>query len=299
LSGNSRNTQKSSFKEEKVKKFIDKISARSAAALAAAAVLGLSGCATLAPTLTPQARSHYDASHQKISQSGVAVLAESCFYRLEVGTSHILPRLSLEHARVVQLGLVQELASKGLLVKQVHTPFACTGLEEDYLLTLKQTDQPGGELMPITSYPVKAAGRAWQASEDALVLALLKQVRGIPVTADRVTEVPIKPVPLALSQAQSQALTKLLGAPYVWVVDVRQQDVSKGRSLGLVALTAGLTGGASRGAHTTWSTQEDSYSEMVGLVDLEKSELLWKRLWSIAQRDIVDFERPLPSAFMT
>jgi len=283
------------FKEEAVTKVIDNITARRAAALAAAAVLGLSGCATQAPMLTPQARSHYDASHQKVSQSGVAVLVDSCLYRLEVGTSHVLPALSQAHARKLQLGLVHGLEGQGVSVKQKHSPFVCSNMKEDYLLTLKQADQPGGELKPITSYPFKATGNAWQASEDAQVLALLGQVRELPVTVDRAPDAAIKPVPLDLSQEQAQALVELLGAPYVWVADVRQQDVSLGRTIGLVALTAGLTAGATGGAYASWSTHEDAYGELVALVDLEKRELLWKRQLIFSQRGIVDFERPLPT----
>jgi non-ribosomal peptide synthetase component E (peptide arylation enzyme) len=110
-------SKSSFFKEEEVKKVNEKTSARSAAALAATAVLVLSGCATQAPMLTPQARSHYDAIHQKIIQTGVAVLAESCFYRLEVGTSHVLPTLSQAHASKVQRALAQGLEGQGVTVR--------------------------------------------------------------------------------------------------------------------------------------------------------------------------------------
>ncbi len=278
-----------------MKKIIDKTNARSATALAAAAVLCLSGCATQPPALTPQARSHYDATHQKIIQTGVAVLAESCFYRLEVGTSHVLPSLSQAHARKVQDALVHGLVGQGVSVKQKHSPFVCSNMKEDYLLSLKQADKPGGELQPIANYPIKATGSAWPASEDARVLALLRQVRELPVTVDRAPDVAIKPVPLEMPQDQAQALVKLLGAPYVWVADVRQQDVSLGRTMGLVALTAGLTAGATGGTYASWSTHEDAYGEIVALVDLEKRELLWKRQLNFVQRGIVDFERPLPT----
>ncbi len=276
-----------------MKQIIDKITQRSAAALAAAAVLGLSGCAT--PTLTPQARSHYDASHQKISQNGVAVLVDSCMYRLEVGTSHIYPRLSQEHARKVQQALAQALEGKGVPVKQGHAPFACSGMEEDYLLSLKQADQPGGELKPIASHPVRAHGLTWGVSEEAQVLALFRHVREMPVTVDRAPDAAIGPLPMEMTQEQAQALIELLGASYVWVVDLQTQDVSIGRTISSVALTAGLTGGISRGTYTRWVTHEDALGETVGLVDLEKRELLWKRQVSYAQRGIVDFERPLPT----
>lgn len=278
-----------------MKQVIDKFSRRSATVLAAVAVLGLSACATQAPMLTPQARSHYDAIHQKISQTGVAVLAESCFYRLEVGTSHVLPTLSQAHASKVQRALAQELEGKGVPVRQKHSPFICSNMKEDYLLTLKQADQPGGELKPITSYPFKATGNNWQISEDALVLALLAQVRELPVTVDRVPDAAIMPMPMELSPEQAQVLARLLGAPYVWVVEARQQDVSLGRTMGLVALTAGLTAGATGGAYASWSTHEDAYGEIVALVDLEKRELLWKRQLNVVHRGIVDFERPLPT----
>jgi hypothetical protein len=65
--------------------------------------------------------------------------------------------------------------------------------------------------------------------------------------------------------------------------------------MGLVALTAGLTAGATGGAYASWSTHEDAYGEIVALVDLEKRELLWKRQLNFVQRGIVDFERPLPT----
>lgn len=101
------------------------------------------------------------------------------------------------------------------------------------------------------------------------------------------------PLPLDINAEEAQSLSKRLGASHVWVLDLRQQDVSAGRIVGMITLTAGLTAGLTGGAYATWSTSEAAIGEATALVDLGKREVLWKRQIKAVNRGLVDFERPM------
>lgn len=261
--------------------------------IAVASSATLIGCA--APPLTPQARSHYDASAQATAQNGVALLVDSCLYRLELGTSHIYPQLSEQHARAASRAAAASLEGRGVKVKSVHTPFVCSGLESDYVLSLKQAQAPGAELKPIETYPLRTSAATLRASEEPQWLSFMKVVNKAAPTADRKPDDPVKPVPLDITAEQAQSLSQRLGASHVWVLDLRQQDVSAGRIVGMITLTAGLTAGLTGGAYAGWSTSEDAIGETTALVDLDKREVLWKRQFKAVNRGLVDFERPMAS----
>lgn len=257
------------------------------------AVTLMAGCA--APTLTPQARSHYDVAAQAVAKEGAALVVDSCMYRLEVGTSHIYPQLSEQHAQALSKAASASLQARGVKLKAVHSPFVCSGLESEYVLSLKQANAVGAELKPIGSYPLRTSTAMKSADDEALLLSLMKAVAKAPTTNDRSLELPVKPVALDLTGDQAQALIKLLGSSNVWLVDARQQDVSIGRIMSMITLTAGLSMGLTGGTYASWSTNEDAIGETTALVDLNKREMLWKRQVSGTGRGIVDFERPMPT----
>lgn len=257
------------------------------------AVSLMAGCA--APPLTPQARGHYDATAQAIAKEGAALVVDSCMYRLEVGTSHIYPQLSERHAQAVSKAAAASLEARGVKVKSALAPVVCSGLDADYVLSLKQASAVGAEPQPIGAYPLRTSAALKSTQDESPLLSLMKSVGKTPPTVDRSPEALVKPVPLNLTADQAQALVKLLGSSYVWVLDVRQQDVSAGRIMSMIALTAGLSAGLTGGAYASWSTNEDAVGETAALVDLNKREMLWKRQVSVSARGIVDFERPLPT----
>lgn len=261
-----------------------------------AIALALSGCAVAPPQVTPQARSHYETVAQAVAKEGAALLVDSCWYRLEVGTSHVYPQLSEQHARAVAGAAASSLEARGIKLHSVQIPLLCTGFDKDYLLSLKQRSALGAELKPIEGYPVRAPGASTSSKDDGAVLGLMQAVAKAAPTIDRAPDNNVKPVALEMAPEQSQALSKLLGARYVWLVNLRTQDVSAGRAIGFVALTAGLSAGLTGGAYAGWSTNDDSIGETTALVDLATAQLVWKRQFNASGRGLVDFERPIPSA---
>lgn len=257
------------------------------------AVTLMAGCA--APTLTPQARSHYDVTAQAVAKEGAALVVDSCMYRLEVGSSHIYPQLSERHAHALSKAVAASLKARGVKVMSVLAPVVCSGLDADYVLSFKQASAVGAEPQPISAYPLRTGAALKSTQDETLLLSLMKSVGKTPPTIDRSPETLVKPVALDLTVEQAQALVKLLGSSYVWVLEVRQQDVSVGRIMSMIALTAGLTAGMTGGTYASWSTNEDAVGETTVLVDLNKREMLWKRQVSGSARGIVDFERPLPT----
>lgn len=262
------------------------------AAGAASVWMVLAGCAA-APTLTPQARNHYDQTQQQVAQAGAALLVETCLYRLEVGTSHVYPALSEAGATRLAQAVSKTLTEKGVKVVSTHTPFVCSVLEPDYLQTLTQVDKPGGEQKPITTYPLKNTGTALPADQETTTLGLLKKLRALAPTRDVAADTEVKAMALDITPEEASALVRQFGAPYLWVVDIQEQDVSMGRSISMVALTSTLTLGLTGGAFASWSTNEDAVGNMVALIDLTRREVLWKKQSSAVARGLVDFERPV------
>jgi len=258
--------------------------------------LALTGCAATAPTLTPQARSHYDSSAQALVQSGAALLIDTCSYRLEVGTSHVYPQRSDAHARLVQQAYADHLRARGLRLSTAASPLLCTTFDPDKFLGLQQASAPGAPLQPITRYPLRGSESQLTPEQEALVLQLWHAVHKAPPTADKAPDTAVQAQPLALTPEQGKALSDLLGARYVWLLDAQVQDVSMGRAVGMVALTSALTLGLTGGAYASWSTNEDGIAEATTLVDLEQPAVLWRRKSSVVARNLVDFERPLGDA---
>lgn len=274
------------------------ITPRPLSALCLLCALALSGCATTAPTPTPQARSHYDSSAQALAKSGAALLVDACSYRLEIGTSHVYPQRSDEHARLVQRIYADHLRSRGLNLSSAASPLLCTTFESGKFLELQQASAPGAPLQPTTRYPLRGSESPLTPEQETLVLQLWQAIHKLPATADKApdTLVQPQPQPLALTPEQGKALSSLLGARYVWLIDAQVQDVSMGRAVGMVALTSALTLGLTGGAHSSWSTNEDGIAEATTLVDLEQTAVLWRRKASVVARNLVDFERPLADA---
>ncbi len=261
----------------------------SAVCVIATGTLLLGGCAV--PKVTPQARGHYDAAASELKAEGAALVVDACDYRLEVGTSHIYPSLSATRTKLSAEAISEGLKRKGVEVRSVQTPFVCGMLEKEYVMSLQQAAAPGAELRPIEAYPLRPTPATMTPEGEAALVVVLGKVRTLPFMKDTAEDTAVKPVALDIEPAIAKLVEEAVGSPNLWVVESIQQDVSFGRTLGTVALTAGIAGGMTGGAYVGWSTHEDTLGEMVALVNLERRQVVWKKQNAYSARGLVDFEK--------
>lgn len=247
---------------------------RHLAGLAIVAVALLSGCAASGPT--KQARTYFDESHAEVSSKPVAVVADGCFLRSEIGTSHVLAQPSEQIGKVAVSRIERELKDRGHRVKAVHAPFICGSLPPDFFAEYEIAPVRGADRQRINSVPILLTPRD-PAPEDAAMTALLAAVTKAEASIDNQEGTPLRPIKLALTDEEAALLKRATDAEYLWVSIASGVEVSAGRQIGVGMLTGLVTGVLTGGASLVASFPVDTTNQQVALVRLDTRELIWKK----------------------
>ncbi len=237
-------------------------------------VLLLSGCATI--KLSPQARSYYDQTQAEILKEGVAILADGCIIKSEIGTSHIIAQSSEDTGKLISSVISDQVKARGIKVTSAVTPFLCGVYKEEFVKGYTIAKVAEGDREEIKDYPLRSTGQA-ASSADSALLQLLALSALAKETIDKKEDTPVTPAKIDLSEEQSELIAKAVNANYVWVVNATGSKVSFGRAFGVALLTAALTGGITGGSVVSTAIPENGVIYNVALIRLDKKEVLWKK----------------------
>lgn len=236
---------------------------------ATALALLLCGCASV----SPQQRSYYDQQAQHLRSQPMAIVADSCILRDEIGDDYVLRQATQQIGEQVTQALSSHLTAAGYQVRRTSTPFLC-GYLSGAMPNSEIADAAGGSRSSVQLPVVLATDLQADALGSAAYRNLL--TRSIE-TKDTSSGKEPAAVPLELNATEAALLRTRLGASRVWVLHYGGVEVSTGKSIGVALLTSALTLGATGGAAGFYSFPISGAGYTIALVDLDERQILWKK----------------------
>lgn len=231
-------------------------------------------CATLSAcqTMTPEMQQHHRHTQQKLAERPVALLADACLARVELGKDDILYQQSNAAAQAINQTLTSALHQQGVKISHSVAPFVCGFMPKEKTLKADIRMTEDAKDVPNTTYPLLSSNNVdknTNSPTNKAYLTLLthldnntlkSQARKIS-TGDKLA--------LGLAANTRSQLIKALGSDKVFVSTVTGSKPSFTAAMTLGAITAL----ASSGTYVS-SLQKGQYYD-VYLLDLQDDQVLW------------------------
>ena len=227
------------------------------------------GCASV----SPQQRDYYDRSAEQLRSTPIAVVADSCVLRDEIGEDFLLRRTALEQGEAVLREASGYLHRRGYRVVTQSLPFLC-GAVGPHLdgVRIAETAETKSSAGAPTALPIALTASS---RKPAVASAWSRLFTG--VAEARSASQGNYPRAFTLGTNDGQLLQRELGTSQFWLIQYSDVDVSASKSFGVAMLTGMLTLGLSGGASSFVSAPVDTLGYSVMLVDLDRGKLIWAK----------------------
>lgn len=250
---------------------ITRLSISAFGAVALATLVACSG-------ISAQQQDAFAGMTRSLAGSQQAIVVTGCVIRDEIGEDYIVREPSEEAATSAANASLAYLRGRGMTIIKVANPLICGLLDSDKA-EIKTIAEMKRQARSQFNGPIPVS--AEQQIQPPLVAAyaeLFRQVRISSVSlSDRMEGKPLlgTPEPIRLSPAHRQVLQSALGTNVVWIIGQGSLNVSAGKTIGMILLTALVTGAATGGSVISYSAPITGFGSNVALVRLDSSTLLW------------------------
>ncbi|MBU6514044.1 MAG: hypothetical protein KGR99_17225 [Betaproteobacteria bacterium] len=239
----------------------------------------LAGCA--APGISPQAQALYDRDRALLERVQVAVVADGCVLRHEVGTSFMSRKDSERVGEEVARYAVSALAADGVRVRGSSVPLVCGALSADVLKGFELREDRDAPATAMVKYPIP--GKSGATGQDIDYAHLFSAVAKAPIPAALGAKA--APTSLDLTPAEAERIQAAAGGRYVIIVLGFGNQTSFGRRFGAALLTAAVGLAATGGSTGTMLIAVDGMGFDAVLVDLKQRKLLWDSRLNVPNAD--------------
>ncbi|MCH7335412.1 hypothetical protein [Acinetobacter sp. NIPH 2699] len=248
-------------------------------ALCFAISLSITGCATT--KISPEDRNKLNQTQTLLKATDVALIADGCLVRSELGTSLIEGEQSRLTAQKFAELLSSQLNEQGVKVNNKLMPFVCGFMPEAQVKKYDYRLDNETKRAEITNYPLMNMENKSLSEQQQQALLNLNQSfnKQAALALKNVKEK--KPVSnlLELSDQDVLVIKDLTQSNYAFIASVTGTDASFGKKFAAGALSVGVslaTVGAGAGLATVYIPQEGQ-QYIVHIVDLNAKEVMWSK----------------------